>query len=367
MISCRKQMLAAAAFAVLAAAAPAAADVKTGVDAWQAGNYDGAVKEWRPLAEKGDADAQFNMAQAYKLGRGVPADMRIAQSWYEKAAAPGHEQAQANLGLILFQSGNRSAAMPWIVKASDRGDPRAQYVLGTALFNGDLIGKDWPRAYALMSGAAASGLPQAATSLAEMDKYIPLTQRQQGLAMARTMSATPVQMASAASPAPMAKPMPKPTASAAVTEAPKAAPMPAVRTTPPAAKVSPLDRPMAARPVPTAKPVMPPMKPAPSATPAVKAAVAPAKAPAPAAKPAAVSASGRWKVQFGAFGDPNNAKRQWDVVSKKVSGLAGLQPMMAKAGAVTRLQAGPFADRAAADRICASAKAAGQPCFVTAQ
>ena len=56
-------------------AAPARADVKAGVDAWQAGNYPAAVAEWRPLAIAGDADAQFNLGQAYKLGRGVPADL----------------------------------------------------------------------------------------------------------------------------------------------------------------------------------------------------------------------------------------------------------------------------------------------------
>ena len=42
-------------------AAPAQADVKDGVDAWQAGNYQAAVAEWRPLALAGDADAQFNL------------------------------------------------------------------------------------------------------------------------------------------------------------------------------------------------------------------------------------------------------------------------------------------------------------------
>src|SRR3546814_19713894 len=56
-------------------AAPALADVKDGVDAWQAGNYQAAVAEWRPLAIAGDADAQFNPGQAYKLGRGVPTEI----------------------------------------------------------------------------------------------------------------------------------------------------------------------------------------------------------------------------------------------------------------------------------------------------
>ena len=56
---------------VLAVAAPALADVKAGVDAWARGDYAAAVKEWRGPATAGDADAQFNLAQAYRLGRGV--------------------------------------------------------------------------------------------------------------------------------------------------------------------------------------------------------------------------------------------------------------------------------------------------------
>src|SRR3546814_13505721 len=57
------------------APAPALADVKSGVEAWQRGDYQAAVAEWRPLAIAGDADAQFNLGQAYKLGRGVARDL----------------------------------------------------------------------------------------------------------------------------------------------------------------------------------------------------------------------------------------------------------------------------------------------------
>ena len=71
-------------------AAPAHADVKDGVDAWQRGDYQGAVAEWRPAALAGDADAQFNMGQAYKLGKGVPQDLKRAEAWYRKAAGQGH-------------------------------------------------------------------------------------------------------------------------------------------------------------------------------------------------------------------------------------------------------------------------------------
>ena len=68
--------------------------------------------------------------------------MTLAEQWYERAARQGHEEAQANFGLLLFQNGRRREAMPWIERAADRGDPRAQYVLGTALFNGDLVARD---------------------------------------------------------------------------------------------------------------------------------------------------------------------------------------------------------------------------------
>ena len=59
----------------LAAASPVLADVKAGVDAWARGDYEAAIREWRGLASTGDPDAQFNMAQAYRLGRGVEQDL----------------------------------------------------------------------------------------------------------------------------------------------------------------------------------------------------------------------------------------------------------------------------------------------------
>ncbi len=304
---------------------PAAAGVKEGVDAWQAGDYPKAIGQWRGPAEAGDADAQFNLAQAYKLGRGVPLDLKLAQSWYEKAAIRGHEQAQANLGLILFQNGDRKGAMPWIQKAADHGEPRAQYVLGTALFNGDLVAKDWPKAYALMTRAAAAGLPQAATSLSQMDQYIPLVQRQQGIAIAKSLD-----IAAAAPPAPTAKP-------ASVKTAP-------VKTSPTPIKTV----------------LVPPSSPA---KPVVAAKPAPVKTAAPAAKPVpAPAAASGWRVQLGAFGTEAKARTVWTGVSGK-AGLKGLEPSFVKAGAVTRLQAGPLANRAAADRAC---KAAGVACFPVA-
>ena len=103
--------------AALLAASPAFADVKAGVDAWSRGDYASAVGEWKGPADKGDADAQFNMGQAYKLGRGVPADLAKAEELFGKAAAQGHLQAADNYGLLLFQRGEHVRALPYIKAA----------------------------------------------------------------------------------------------------------------------------------------------------------------------------------------------------------------------------------------------------------
>jgi uncharacterized protein len=319
----------------------ASADVKTGVDAWSRGDYPAAIKEWRPLAINGDADAQFNLGQAYKLGRGVPVDFKLAEGWYRKAADQGHFQAEDNLGLILFQNGDRPKAMPYIEKSANRGEPRAQYVYATALFNGDLAKKDWVRAYALMTRASANGLNQASASLAQMDQFIPLEQRQKGLAMARDIeaSAQRPQFAQAPAEAPSVKRPPRaPEPPIRVEEIPASSPEPEMKEKP--VEVAVLDKTEMMKPKPVAKAIPKPTAPTPTAV----------------SGPA-------WRVQLGAFGDQGNARALWGKLQNRVTALGELQPYYVKAGNVMRLQAGPIAGKAAAERVCASVKASGQGCL----
>jgi TPR repeat protein len=126
---------------------------------------------------------EFNLGQAYRLGKGVPQDM-AGRILFRPRRRKGHPQAGDNYGIVLFQSGRQTEALPWLNTAADRGEPRAMYILGMPRFNGDYVGKDWVRAYALMTRAAASGPPQATTSLATMDTVIPLEQRQMGISLA---------------------------------------------------------------------------------------------------------------------------------------------------------------------------------------
>ena len=293
--------------ALLLAIAPAAEaqSVKAGVEAWQRAEYESAVKIWRPLAEAGDADAAFNLGQAYRLGRGVPISLAAAQTWLERAARKGHLDAQTTLGLLLFNGGNRISGLRWLRTAAEEGEPRALLIYGTALFNGDGVVRDPVRAYAFVSRAAAQGLAPAQTTLAEMDKLIPLEERKKGVALAQTL----------------AKP--------AKTQAAKAEKPPAAK---PAAKV--------AGKTPT--------------KPATKEAASPPE-----------KASGAWRIQLGAFSRRASA----DALFAKLSGnsaLTGRQPFYVAAGAVTRLQVGPFATRAAATAACAALSRGGQPCFAVA-
>lgn len=281
--------------ASLAWAAPAGAqNVKAGIDAWQRGDYASAVAIWRPLAEAGDPDASFNMGQAYRLGRGVVVDMSVAQTWLERAAQKEHIDAQATLGLLLFQNGNQADGLKWLKLAAEKGDARALLVYGTALFNGDGVAQDPVLGYAYVSRSAAQGLEPAKNTLAQMDDIMPLEQRKKGVAMAVQKAKTQVAQTT----------NPKPTAPA----------------------------------------------PKPKATP---------KSAAPQSSFSS-SASGPWRIQLGAFSQRSSA----EALFRRLSGtLGGKQSYLVPAGAVTRLQVGPYPSKAAASAACGSLSAKGHDCF----
>lgn len=346
MLSASKTFLCVASLALMTAAAQPAADgVQAGIVAWQQGDHPAAVAAWRPLAEAGNADAQFNLGQAYRLGRGVTQDLRQAEQWFERAARQRHEQAGTNLGLLLFQNGRAREAMPWIQAAALRGDPRAQYVFGTALFNGDIVRRDLPRAYAMMSAAAAQNFPQADAQLREMDRHVPQADREQGRRLALEMGGQ------------------APTASAPQRrEVAQAAPAPA--------------RPSAGGsfPVPDAQ-GRPPREAVAVARvrPDAQQPAAPRRVPAPAERPTQAGESrarpapptGGWRVQLGAFSSEANARRQWEIVRRQVRAVAALSPTYVRAGSIIRLRAGPLSDRAAANQLCAAVRSAGQGCIPT--
>ncbi|MEK9947016.1 MAG: tetratricopeptide repeat protein, partial [Alphaproteobacteria bacterium] len=99
------------------------ADFQKGLTAYDSGDYATALREWKPLAEQGDADAQFNLGLMYNNGQGVPQDYKTAVKWYRLAAKQGLSNAQYNLG-FMYATGtgviqdNVYAHMWWNIAAS---------------------------------------------------------------------------------------------------------------------------------------------------------------------------------------------------------------------------------------------------------
>ena len=60
-------------------------------------------EELKEQAEKGDADAQFQLGDCYFFGLGISKDQAEGASWYRRAAEAGQMKAQFNLGGCLHE------------------------------------------------------------------------------------------------------------------------------------------------------------------------------------------------------------------------------------------------------------------------
>ncbi len=313
------------ALGLLALAPAARADLQAGVLKYQAGDYKGAIDEWKPLAEKGDPNALFNMGQAYRLGRGLTADPKTALEYYVRAANLGHVAAQGNAGTILYFAEtplrDRKQAVEWWQKASGNGDPRAQYMLGVLYFNGresngDGVDKDYPKAYALTSAAKSAGLAEATSALEKMDRFL----SDEDKTAAQTILPT---LKTGSTPAPIAT-----TTQIASGESRRIAPPPA-----------------APKPMPVAV-------------------EAPAPISAAASAPAPADASG-WRVQLGAFGNENAARKAYGDLQSAHGSLKAVEAFYETLpNGTVRLQVGGYANRGNADSLCGKLKAEQMSCFV---
>lgn len=403
--------------APVAAPAPPPLSVRAGVDLWRNGDWAGAVANWQPFAVAGDADAMFNMGQAYKLGRAVPVDKAIARDWYRKAATKGHLPAQANLGILLFQAGEKAEAAQWLKSAADRGEMRAQYVLGVAHWNGDGVPRSLPLAYAYLARSSAQGLAEATGALNNLTRSISPVERANGWAIATSLaagkgippayaaSATPMTVAelnranleAAQRPLPAASkpvdampvlpppPAPKPVIAPVINPSRVPAPpskvvvtqpapfVPSAKPPPPVLVTTPtqVERPAA----PEVRTVeLPPAKPVvvADAAPAVKAGSPPkpvekpAEKPKPAEKKPAPPPPG-WRVQLGAFGKQAQAETAWtEIKAKQKAAIGSAKPIYEPGTSIIKLQMGPYKTRDDAKDACAKLAFSGRACFVVA-
>jgi TPR repeat protein len=178
-----KLLLFIAVLAGLAALAHAGSD--EGVAAYRRGDYAKAYKEFKPLAEQGNADAQYILGAMYSEGQGVPQDYVEAMRWYRKAAEQGDAHAQYILG-AMYDEGegvpqDYTEALKWYRRAAEQGHAYAQWTLGLVYHEGQSVPQDYVQAHMWFSLAAAQGVSVAEKfrdSLAEKMTPVQLAEAQ---------------------------------------------------------------------------------------------------------------------------------------------------------------------------------------------
>jgi len=125
----------------------------------------GAQKAWAEdlcqRAQKGDAEAQFNLSQAYQDGYVFKQDWSESLRWLSASAKQGHPKAEANLGGLYFLGKSvprdLSQALFWTQKAADQGEVKGEYNLGYMYAIGQGVPKSNTEAVRWYRKAASQG------------------------------------------------------------------------------------------------------------------------------------------------------------------------------------------------------------------
>lgn len=128
----------------------------------QRGNMEEAVKLYRQAADRGNADAQYNLGVSYEKGEGVSKNLLEAVKWYRMAAEQGKASAQYNLGLCYRHAKgvaqNLSEAARWYSRAAEQGQASAQCNLGSCYEKGEGVSQNDVEATKWYQRAANQGL-----------------------------------------------------------------------------------------------------------------------------------------------------------------------------------------------------------------
>lgn len=121
----------------------AAAGLESAERAYEQKDYATAFKEFTPLAEQGNAQAQLFLGKMYMLGQGVLRDPDQAIKWLKASAVQGNADAQFFVGsYYLLPHRDIAEGAKWLRLSAEQGQQDAQLVLGKAYLQGD---KDLPR------------------------------------------------------------------------------------------------------------------------------------------------------------------------------------------------------------------------------
>lgn len=129
------------------------------------------LDELTASAEKGDAQAQYQLGQAYLRGRGAPKAPAQALTFFKKAADQGHAEATGAIGYFyangLTVTKDLAAAAEWFRLGAEKGGAKAQLNYGQALLNARGVNPDEAEGMKWIDKAVAQGLPQACAAKGE--------------------------------------------------------------------------------------------------------------------------------------------------------------------------------------------------------
>ncbi len=142
----------------------------------------------RQSANQGLAMAQYRLAKLYERGEGVPADLNMARSWTERAAAAGNRRAMHDLG-VYFARGegaplDEAAAFRWFRQAAELGVADSQFNLGVLYQQGRGVGANPAEALFWFLVAARQGDEDAGARATALESQLQPIQVEQARARA---------------------------------------------------------------------------------------------------------------------------------------------------------------------------------------
>ena len=146
-----------------------AAELEDGFKAFQSGNYEKALRLWLPIAEKDNADAQYNIGILYMKGLGVEKNEKTAFIWYKRSAANGNTDAMYNLGTMYNQGRvvvrSTKDAVKWWRKSAELGNASGQFNLGVVYAYGRRVKQNTEEAIKWWKKSAQQGNKDARAAL----------------------------------------------------------------------------------------------------------------------------------------------------------------------------------------------------------
>jgi TPR repeat protein len=149
-----------------------AGDLQDGLEAYKDEDFETVLSKWRPLAERGDPKAQFNLGMMYYDGYGDSNNFFAAAKWFWRASKQGHAKAQLKLGTMYYQGigvkESKSKAAKLYRMSAKGGNGKAQTLAGLIYGEGLGVDQDFKEAAKWYQLAASKGYSTAQYNLGIM-------------------------------------------------------------------------------------------------------------------------------------------------------------------------------------------------------